>query len=275
MSDVALPEPRVRRVRASAKSSLYPRAGQASEKCLRQARLAIETALSEHYNDFRRYLVRRVGDLATADDILQSFCVRVLKPNAPLRNNSSAVAWLYVVLKSVLMDHFRRETSRRRSEANYAEQQVVLGLNIVEEAADGYQCCCVKPLIGDLRSDYAQILTRVDIRGESRESLARELKINPENLRVRLHRARRAIFKALKSNCGSCCATGFDDCYGENSRPAGAPPSRRSALLAGRPEIRAPQHDFQQSDAPRSATCRARKMPQMRRALAKPQPALP
>ncbi|NOX74724.1 MAG: hypothetical protein GXP03_14275, partial [Alphaproteobacteria bacterium] len=160
MSDVALPEPRVRRARANAKSGIYPRVGHPSEKRLRQARLAIETALSEHYNDFRRYLVRRVGDLATADDILQSFCVRVLKPNAPLRNNSSAVAWLYVVLKSVLMDHFRRETSRRRCEENYAEQQVILGRNIVEDAADGYQCCCVKPLIGNLRSDYAQILTR-------------------------------------------------------------------------------------------------------------------
>jgi len=221
MSDAVLPDPPVRRAGTNGKSDLHPRAGLPSEKCLRQARPVIEAALSENYNDFRRYLVRRVGDLATADDILQSFCVRVLNPAVPLHNNASAVAWLYVVLKSVLADHFRCETTRRRSEASYAEQQVILGRDIVKDVIDGHQCRCVKPLIGHLRGDYAQILTRVDIRGDSRELLGRELKINPENLRVRLHRARRALFKALKSNCGSCCTTGFDDCYCKYSRAPG------------------------------------------------------
>ncbi len=183
-----------------------------SENRLKGPHPVIKMALSAHYTDFRRYLLRRVGNQATADDILQNFCVQVLKPRAPLRNNDSAVAWLYVVLKSVLMDHFRRETTRRRLETSYAEQQIVLGRDIVEEKVAGLQCSCIKPVINSLRRDYAQILTRIDMRGESREALGKELKISPENLRVRLHRARRAMYKALKLNCDGCCASGFDDC---------------------------------------------------------------
>ncbi len=187
----------------------------ASEEPSERSRSSIRQALREHYPEFRRYLLRQVGDQALADDILQNFCVRVLKRRAPLRNNDSVVAWLYVVLKSALADHFRREATRRRYEATYAEQQAVLGRDIVEDDSFERNCGCIKPLIGGLRSDYAQILTRIDIHGERRETLGKELEIKPQNLRVRLHRARQEVFKALKSNCGGCCATGFDDCYCE------------------------------------------------------------
>jgi RNA polymerase sigma factor (sigma-70 family) len=177
-----------------------------------RAREAIEAALNRHYQDFMRYLVRRLKDRATAEDVLQNFCVRVLTNSASLRENDSAVAWLYTVLRSVLTDHYRREATRRRHESGYAEQRVILGEDTVEHEDPSVICTCVRSLMPELRPDYAQILFRVDIHNEPRQALGAELGISAENLRVRLHRARQAMQKILKSYCESCCDQTFDDC---------------------------------------------------------------
>jgi RNA polymerase sigma factor (sigma-70 family) len=177
-----------------------------------RASAAIEAALNRHYRDFMRYLVRRLKDRATAEDVLQNFCVRVLTNSASLRENDSAVAWLYTVLRSVLTDHYRREATRRRHESGYAEQRVILGEDTVEHEDPSVICTCVRSLMPELRPDYAQILFRVDIRNEPRQALGAELGISAENLRVRLHRARQAMQNILKSYCESCCDQTFDDC---------------------------------------------------------------
>ena len=51
----------------------------------------LKLTLQAHYHDFRRYLIRRVGDQATAEDILQSFCIRVMQRGTQLRNENSAI----------------------------------------------------------------------------------------------------------------------------------------------------------------------------------------
>jgi RNA polymerase sigma-70 factor (ECF subfamily) len=48
--------------------------------------------------------------------------------------------------------------------------------------------------------------------GATREDVAADLNITPTNVRVRLHRARQALRKALNEFCGRCCKSGFRDC---------------------------------------------------------------
>lgn len=183
---------------------------------LRPMTPAIEAALTGHYRDFLRYLVRRVGDVATAEDVLQSFCMRVMRSETVLRNEDSAVAWLYTVLRSVLTDHYRKQAAQTRRDTAYVRDQIALGEDITEtELADGI-CGCVSSLVPDLRPDYAEVLQRVDLSGDTREKVAADLGISPTNMRVRLHRARLAVGRALKNHCGGCCETGFRDCFCQN-----------------------------------------------------------
>ena len=103
----------------------------------------LELALQAHYHDFRRYLVRRVGDQATAEDILQSFCIRVMQHGTQLRDENSAIGWLYTVLKSVLMDHFRKEAVRTRGDARFSQEQLVLEGDVFEQDDDAI-CNCLR-----------------------------------------------------------------------------------------------------------------------------------
>ncbi len=173
---------------------------------------AIEAALKAHYRDFLTYLLRRVGDPAAAEDVLQNFCLRVMQSGTELRDDRSAIGWLYKVLRSVLVDHYRRNAVRRRGLASYTQEKQVLEDSHVAAESDGAICKCIRGLVSGLRPEYAELVMRIDFLEESRDQVGADLDITQQNLRVRLHRARLAIGSALQKHCGACCQAGYDDC---------------------------------------------------------------
>jgi RNA polymerase sigma-70 factor (ECF subfamily) len=182
------------------------------DEVLRPMGPVIEAALTENHRTFLRFLVRRLGDQSAAEDVLQSFCLRAVRKGAELRDSESVIAWLYSVLRSVLMDHYRSEAARRRRDSCYAQEQIVLGNDRDDVELEESVCNCFRGLLPALRPDYAEVLRRVDLSGNPREKVAADLGITPANVRVRLHRARQALRKALGDCCGSCCEHGFRDC---------------------------------------------------------------
>lgn len=179
--------------------------------------LVVEAALAENHGAFLRFLTRRLGDESAAEDVLQSFCLRAVSRGAELKDSESALAWLCSVLRSVLVDHYRSEAARRRRESRYAQEQVVLGNERDDAELEESVCNCFRGLLPALRPDYADVLRRVDLSGKPREKVAADLGITPANVRVRLHRARQALRKALGARCGKCCEHGFRDCDCEDA----------------------------------------------------------
>lgn len=182
---------------------------------LSSASTALELALKGHYADFQRYLIRRVGNKAAAEDILHSFCIRVMQSKTQLRDEGSAIGWLYTVLNSALMDHFRKEAVRKRVDASYVQEQMILDGSGAGQSDDEAICSCLRGLLPELKHEYAEVLRLVDFLGEPRKKVAEDLAVSQENLRVRLHRARSAIGVALKQHCGACCETEYRDCFCE------------------------------------------------------------
>ena len=182
------------------------------DEILRPMDPVIEAALTENYRAFLKFLARRLGDQSTAEDVLHSFCLRVARKSSGIKDSNSVVAWLYSVLRSVLVDHYRSEAVRQRGEAGYAQEQVLLGDDRVDLELEEAVCNCFRSLLPTLRPDYAEIIRRVDLSGEPRDKVAADIAITPTNARVRLHRARRALREAVIAFCGSCCELGFRDC---------------------------------------------------------------
>ncbi|PKP68282.1 MAG: RNA polymerase subunit sigma-70 [Alphaproteobacteria bacterium HGW-Alphaproteobacteria-5] len=204
----------------------------ALDEALRPLDPVIETALSENRRAFLQFLVRRLGDQSAAEDVLQSFCLRAVSRGAGLRDSESVVGWLYTVLRSVLMDHYRSEAARRRREAGYAQEQVLLGNDCDDLELEESVCNCFRGLLPALRPDYAEVLRRIDLSGETREKVAADLGITLTNVRVRLHRARQALRNALGKCCGNCCEHGFRDCSCKSAHDGTVlAPSREAALI--------------------------------------------
>ncbi len=153
---------------------------------------------------FHRFLARRLGNAAQADDLLQEGLLRALQRGSTLRRGERVVPWFYRILRHAVADHFRgRAAEKRKADRLWRE--------IGDEVAtvptpdlDRAVCSCFEGLLGALKPRYAEILRRVDLRGEMKVVVARELKLSPGAFDVALHRARRALRRRLEVFCGAC-----------------------------------------------------------------------
>lgn len=177
----------------------------------------LASILSERRAYFLRYLQHRLGDRDDAEDVLQDFYMRVLKKAGQIRDPASVMAWLRVVLKSVLTDYCRRRTAERQSRqrmvadwmAIFPQQEMAAP---DEDDTERATCTCFHKLLPTLKPEYEEALSRVDLGQESRSDVAHALGITTGNMRVRLHRARQALKEALEHSCQQCIE---HDCFGE------------------------------------------------------------
>lgn len=196
-------------------------AADGAEAALSEMNPGVQTALVENHRDFLRFLSRRVGDADTAADLLQQFYVRAMTRASDLRQSDSVIAWLYRLLRTTLIDHYRREAARRRGEAAYAQLELLAGEEPDAELERAV-CACVETLLPALKTEYAEILKRVDLLGTPPREVARDLGLAPNNVRVRLHRARQALKQSLLLSCRTCAEHGCLDCdCGQSKRAHG------------------------------------------------------
>lgn len=185
------------------------------------------TVLVAERKRFHRFLASRVGDDATADDLLQESLRRALERGDTLRRNESAVAWFYRILRNAVSDHFRKTGSeKRRTEKLLADMQA-RGDEVDFPSADwdAAVCACFRGLLPSLKPRYAEVIHRVDLRGESKFDVGRDMKIKRGTMDVLLHRARSALRQQLETFCGACSRESCLACYCQ--------PSDRSRKAAG------------------------------------------
>ena len=170
--------------------------------------------LLEHGSAFRVFLRRRVGDEALVDDLLQQSMIRAVQSHHSIRSNESVVPWFYKILRHTLIDYYRsRGTEARRNDAFL--QELTLSGDDKEPPLDEVKstvCACLNRLLPTLRSNYAELIQRIDLEEESPKLVADELKISQNNLTVRLHRARQALRASLEQSCGVCSKHGCLNC---------------------------------------------------------------
>ncbi|MFZ5708433.1 MAG: RNA polymerase sigma factor [Pseudomonadota bacterium] len=173
---------------------------------------AIQRPLTSGRSAFLRFLVKRLGNRADAEDVLQEFCIRVLTRHEQLRNAERLDAWLYAVLRSTLNDHFRKAGRRRRLDEAFAQEMAAVGDAVDAPEAMDLVCGCIRGLVPGLRPADADLIRRIDLGLADHAAVAADLGIRPGTLAVRLHRARKALRDLLVGHCGPCCQHGFDDC---------------------------------------------------------------
>jgi RNA polymerase sigma-70 factor (ECF subfamily) len=172
-----------------------------------QQQLPLERIVA-HQSKFLHFLAARVGDAATAEDILQSAYLKAMEHGSEIRDDESTVAWFYRILRNAIIDHYRRGAARDRAHEGFAN-----------EAPSSYEpelartvCACVVDVVHDLKDEYRAAIEQVDLGGKSVEDFALAERISANNASVRLHRARKAIAKQLTTVCGACAEHKCLDC---------------------------------------------------------------
>jgi len=166
--------------------------------------------LVDHHRQFLAFLQTRVESRAAAEDILQSAFVKGLERGAEVRDEESAVAWFYRVLRNAVIDHYRHRASTERAMEAWGKE---FGAHETpdEEVKDEI-CQCISGLLETLKPEYRDALRTIDIEEGSLNDLAEQAGITSGNAAVRVHRAREALRKQVRVICGSCAEHGCLDC---------------------------------------------------------------
>lgn len=172
---------------------------------------AVVATLLANHRRFLDFLTARVGKREDAEEILQEAFVRGVQKAGDVRDEESAVAWFYRLLRNAVIDHYRRAAAGRKAMESKAHEVPVadLGLNADLERTI---CECVNELVPLLKPEYSDLIRRVDLDGANVTTVAHEIGISPGNARVRLHRARAALRDELEKSCRTCATHGCIDC---------------------------------------------------------------
>lgn len=173
--------------------------------------LSVDTeALVDNHRKFLAFVEKRVGDRALAEDILQDAFVKSLEKQDAVRDETSAVAWFYQLLRNSIIDQYRRRETRSKA----LEALAVELKDAVEpppELRDAI-CSCVSEIAATLKPEYAEAIRRVDLDETPVQTFATEAGITANNAAVRVFRAREALRKQVKAACGTCAEHGCAEC---------------------------------------------------------------
>ena len=170
---------------------------------------AAVSVLVDNHRAFLRYLERRTGSRALAEDILQDAFVKSLDRLDDLPGEA-LVPWFYRVLRNALIDRLRRQGTEDRALAAFAAE--LAAAEAVPEDVRSEVCACIGRLAATLKPEYAAVLTAVDLEDMPVHAYAAAAGLTPSNAGVRLFRARQALKARVSRSCGTCAEHGCFDC---------------------------------------------------------------
>lgn len=172
-------------------------------------RTRVANVLVENHRAFLRFLERRVGDRALAEDLLQDAFTRNLDRLADMPDEG-LVPWFYRTLRNAAIDRHRRMGAEQRALSAFAQELAAPG----HAPEDLYReiCACVGRLARTLKPEYAQVLQAVDVEDTPVKTFADTAGLTTSNAGVRLFRARQALRRQVAASCGTCAEHGCVDC---------------------------------------------------------------
>jgi len=179
-----------------------------------------ETALYEllmrRYNQ-RLYRVARaiLHDDAEAEDVMQDAYVRAYQHLADFEGRAKFSTWL---TRIAVHEALARSRSRSRFQSldNSEERNEGIMKTLASDGRDPEEAAYDQELgevleraVLELPEDHRLVFMLRDIEGMSTDETAESLDISPENVKIRLHRARAGLRKELYARAGATTAAAF------------------------------------------------------------------
>lgn len=172
---------------------------------------AVRRAISEGRRELLAYLAP-TRQPRRRSEVLQVFALRALQRSGGLHDVERLRGWLARVLATSIADFQRGTVQTRRREVAFDDDDPHHSGVAPTTNDDQAVCGCLHKMLPTIKPEYAEIVLRADLRGESRDQIAAELGTTANNVAVRLHRGRLALKKRLEQTCMSCPEHGFFYC---------------------------------------------------------------
>ena len=162
---------------------------------------SIEQMWHTYHTKLHHFIHRRVGDAASADDILQEVFLRIHARIDTLNERSKLHRWVYQITRHAIIDHYRADARGEDIPAMLSATE----MEPHEKARHEIKACLV-PMMQGLPDHYRQALMLSDLEGVRQQEVARQQGVSLSGAKSRVQRGR----AMLKDLLLACCHFEFD-----------------------------------------------------------------
>ncbi len=162
--------------------------------------MQFEEIWKDYQANIKSFLHTKISNSADVDDLMQDILFKTYKSFNTLKSDSSVKSWLFQIANNTIIDFYRK-----KGQAN----EITADEFMIEEDSPDIQASlsqCIAPFIKSLPSDSADLLTAIDINGQSQKEYAAQNYISYSTLKSRVQKAR----QELRRQYEDCCSFSFD-----------------------------------------------------------------
>jgi len=153
------------------------------------------------YERVRKFILASVRDESAADDLVQEAFMRIQQNLESVRDPGKVSSWVFRIAHNLCRDHFRTQ-KRSSSHEEIHEGLVNLQETPLEKRMEqGEMSQCVQNQLNLLPESLRSVLILSDVVEFNQQEIADILGLTVENVKVRLHRARKTFNAVLKEKC--------------------------------------------------------------------------
>lgn len=170
-----------------------------------------QSVFSEFQKPVYNYVLRMVKDQPLAEELTQDIFVKLYHSLSGFRGDSKVSTWVFRIATNACLDHFRSRSHKKHEQTDLLSPDDLLKSALPEteqklptaeeELINLEMSSCVRGYIDDLPEDYRAVILLHDLQGLTNPEIAKITGITLENVKIRLHRARRKMKEVFSSNC--------------------------------------------------------------------------
>ena len=161
----------------------------------------------QYATKIKRFILALVKDQWATEDLLQETFLRVQQGLQTLKDPTKLSSWIFRIAHNLCQDYFRRlKTARTKQGVDLLQtedyEEGPIQLPLVQEELERHEMGrCVQDQIELLPAPLRTVLVLSDIMESSHQEIADILGITVNNVKVRLHRARKQLKPILEEKC--------------------------------------------------------------------------
>jgi RNA polymerase sigma-70 factor (ECF subfamily) len=155
----------------------------------------------QFYQRVRKFILASVKNESVADDLIQETFIKIQENLGSLRDPAKISSWIFRIAYHLCQDHFR---SLKKSSSHEEIHDGLVNLQetpVQKKLEQGEMSRCVQDQLNLLPESQRSVIIFADVMDFSHQEIADILGLSVENVKVRLHRARKKLKAILEEKC--------------------------------------------------------------------------
>jgi len=155
----------------------------------------------QYYHRVRKFILASVKNESVADDLVQETFIKIQENLNSLRDPEKISSWIFRIAYHLCQDHFRLLKKSSFQEEIHDGLVTLQESPVQKELEQGEMSQCVQDKLNLLPEAQRSVIIFADIMDFSQQEIADILGLTVENVKVRLHRARKKLKAILEEKC--------------------------------------------------------------------------